>query len=228
MKVNERHKMNEWLNGPKFLLESENSWPNPPEGLKGMPDEHLEWRKMAHVNEISMSSQSDELAKYLEYYSSWYSIQKGVAWLRRFLHSTKSKSANKESKDSLKGHLTVKELRSTTESIVKYVQHQCFPDEIERLETIPNPNCKTKDGKVKNRLKGSNLRKLNPILVNGIPRIGGRLERSSLPFDAKHSITLPRSHHITKLIIRHYHHCEGHMDARQVLAVIRTSFWIKT
>ena len=105
-----------------------------------MPDEHLEWRKMAHVNEISMSSQSDELAKYLEYYSSWYSIQKGVAWLRRFLlflHSTKSKSANKESEDSLKGHLTVKELRSTTESIVKYVQHQCFPDEIERLETIP-------------------------------------------------------------------------------------------
>ena len=75
-------------------------------------------------------------------------------------------------------------------------------------------------------LKRSNLQKLSPVLVNGLLRVGGHLERSSLSFDMKHPIILPQRHHITTLIIRHYHRLEGHMGSRQVLATIRRFFWI--
>ena len=64
------------------------------------------------------------------------------------------------------------------------------------------------------------------MLLNGVLRVRGRLERSSISFDMKHPIILPQKHHIRKLIIRHYHGLEGHMGSRQVPAAIRKIFHI--
>jgi hypothetical protein len=58
LKLNEEIKINEWLNGPKFIWETEDKWPIPPAGLKEMPDEHLEWRKTARVNRIATSEEN--------------------------------------------------------------------------------------------------------------------------------------------------------------------------
>lgn len=222
VKPTEQSKINEWLNGPKFLWETEDRWSIPPEGLKAIPDEHLEWRKTAQIHGISTSRQNVEVDKFLEYYSSWYSLQKGVAWLRRFflfLHAKSKKLTNEMNKDTFKGHLTVREVQVATERIVSYVQNSHFREDIDRLEI-------TQKSRNRNLLKRSHLRRLNPVLVNGILRVEGRLERSSLSFDAKHPIILPEKHHVTRLIIRHYHQREGQMGPRQVLAAIRTSLWI--
>ena len=83
LKPNEEIKIKEWLNGPKFLWETEDKWPSPPTGLKEMPGEHLEQRKTARVDRIVTSEENIVLDKLLKYYSSWYSLQKRVAWLRR-------------------------------------------------------------------------------------------------------------------------------------------------
>ena len=56
--------------------------------------------------------------------------------------------------------------------------------------------------------------------------MGGRLERSTMSFNAKHPMILPQHHHVTDLIIQHYHRQEGHMGPTQVLAAIRQMFWI--
>ena len=37
---------------------------------------------------------------------------------------------------------------------------------------------------------------------------------------------LPGKHPVTELIIRHYHHLNGHVGSYQVLAEIRQQFWI--
>ena len=37
---------------------------------------------------------------------------------------------------------------------------------------------------------------------------------------------LPGKHPVTELIIRHYHHLNGHVGSYQVLAEIRQRFWI--
>ncbi|XP_028404802.1 uncharacterized protein LOC114527367 [Dendronephthya gigantea] len=174
LKADEQRKIHVWLNGPNFLREEEDKWPEMPEGLKEMPDEQLEWRKTAQVHEIVTSKDGTAFDRFLEYYSSWYALQKGVAWFLRylsFLRSTK-KSPDKVKDGIAKGHLTVNEIRVVTDKIVRYVQRQNFSEEIETLQT-----AETKSDRTRNLLKRSNLRKLSPVLLNGILRVGGRLER---------------------------------------------------
>ena len=54
------------------------------------------------------------------------------------------------------------------------------------------------------------LSKLSPVLVNGILRVGGRLDRASIDYNARHPIILPNSSLFTELLIQHYHHLVGH------------------
>lgn len=54
--------------------------------------------------------------------------------------------------------------------------------------------------------KKSPLRTLNPFIdEDGLLRIGGRLINADLPRDKGHPVILPKTHHITTLIVRHYH-----------------------
>ena len=59
----------------------------------------------------------------------------------------------------------------------------------------------------------SPLRKLNPVMVDRVISVGGRLERSS-------------KHHVTDLVIRDCHEREAYLGAGQVLASVRQKFWI--
>jgi hypothetical protein len=72
----------------------------------------------------------------------------------------------------------------------------------------------------------SPLRNLNPIFVDGVLRVGGRLQRASICYNASHPVILPQKHPVTQLIINHYHQMEGHVGSSQVLATIRQIFWI--
>ena len=50
------------------------------------------------------------------------------------------------------------------------------------------------------------LQPLHPFLDNeGYLRVGGRLQRSHLPYDSKHQLILPPAHHLTELIIMNEH-----------------------
>jgi hypothetical protein len=227
LKPNEEIKINEWLNGPKFLWETEDKWPSPPAGLKEMPDEHLECRKTARVNRIATSEENIVLDKLLEYYSSRYSLQKGVAWLRGFVlfRCTKFKESTSEA-ENIKGYLTVKEIQDATEKIAQLVQRKYYHEEIETLRPNESESYELRKNKARSLSKRITLRKLNPILVNGNLRVGGRLGRLLLPFNEKHPIIMPQRHNVTKLIIQLIHQREGHMGSKQVLAAIRKSFWI--
>ena len=74
--------------------------------------------------------------------------------------------------------------------------------------------------------KASVLRKLNPVLIDGVIRVGGRLEKAQVSFEVKHPVIMPSKHHVTELNIRNYHQREGHCGSTQVLAAVRQKFWI--
>ena len=109
--------------------------------------------------------------------------------------------------------LSVSDLEKAEKAIVCFVQRQSYPDEIEAL---------TK-GTLK---KASHLYKLDPVLVDGILRVGGRLSRSALPEEAKHPMILPKSSQIATLILRHIHHKVGHGGRNHMLSTLRRRFWI--
>ena len=65
----------------------------------------------------------------------------------------------------------------------------------------------------------SHLKSLTPIVDElGVLRVGGRLERAELPYDAAHPLILPKKHHITQLIVADVHNRRRHTEVNHVLA----------
>ncbi|XP_036320454.1 uncharacterized protein LOC118734967 [Rhagoletis pomonella] len=72
----------------------------------------------------------------------------------------------------------------------------------------------------------SKISSLNPFLDSGgMIRVGERLQNSSLSFNARHPIILPRYHPLTRSIIEHYHRKLLHAGPQALLATIRLQYW---
>ncbi|XP_036347054.1 uncharacterized protein LOC118756397 [Rhagoletis pomonella] len=72
----------------------------------------------------------------------------------------------------------------------------------------------------------SDLYSLMPFIdEDGLMRVGGRLENSSLNFESKHPIILPKGHELTEALIDHFHRKMLHGGPQAVLASIRLQYW---
>ncbi|XP_072028357.1 uncharacterized protein [Amphiura filiformis] len=74
--------------------------------------------------------------------------------------------------------------------------------------------------------KTSNLCNLNPILCNGLLKVGGRLHNACITEAAKHPLILPKHHHVGDLIIRHIHQQCNHQERNHTLAELRQRYWV--
>ena len=75
-------------------------------------------------------------------------------------------------------------------------------------------------------LKKGHLASLDPVLQDGILKVGGRLKNASIPQNAKHQMILPKHHHVSTLIIRHIHSRVKHQGCNHILSELRQKFWI--
>lgn len=116
------------------------------------------------------------------------------------------------------GSLTMRDISESRQAVIRLLQAECFPEEVSTLSGGQDNR--------KGTMTHSTIRKLYPILKNGLLCVGGRLQYSDLSESAKHPIILPPKHHVTSLIIKHYHEVEGHVGYMHVSAVIRKMFWI--
>eukprot|EP00795_Rhopilema_esculentum_P017675 gene17675-9329_t len=141
-----------------------------------------------------------------------------IAWLLRYKNwlLQNIRSIN-ETQSGIKSYrLSTEELRDAECAIVKCVQNECFTEDLKLLQS-PQKSVR----------RSSSLRRLDPVIINGVMSVGGRL--SNAPFnsyEAKHQIILPKQHHVSDLIIRHFHLRSGHFGQEYVLACIRERFWI--
>ena len=99
-------------------------------------------------------------------------------------------------------------------TIVKQVQQQHYTPELHIL------CC---DSAVK---PSSSLYKLDPFMKDGIIRVGGRIVRSTLEYDAKHQILIPRESALASLILQDIHRKVGHLGKNSMLAALRKRYWI--
>ncbi|KAJ8017542.1 hypothetical protein HOLleu_44978 [Holothuria leucospilota] len=159
-------------------------------------------------NRTCMAVTDDSIRTLLEKYSTWYRLLRGVGWLLR--HKKFLKTVGKKEGNIIKGDLSVEELKESETEIVKWVQRESFPS------AIRSPG----------KWKGTAFRKLSPVLVEGVLRVGGRLSRSQLNYDQRHPVILPSDHHVTKLIIEHHHSSVGHMGAGMTWTSLRNHYWV--
>ena len=178
----------------------------------------------------------------LTYFSSWYRAKKAIAVclrLQQKFRKTAGQSQVKERnvKERNKGitsynPVDVKALQRAELQIIKMAQSEAFREEI-RLFRDVNVKLQVADqdinkDRIKTMKKSSSLYKLDPFLdEDGVLRVGGRLGKSSVPYDVKYPVILPKKGHVTNLILCHYHQLVKHQGRGITQNEIRSSgYWI--
>lgn len=141
--------------------------------------------------------------KILFRYSCINKLRRIIAYLLRFGR-----------KNRTRGPITAKEIREADTRIIRLMQTIAFSQELRSLQRSENLHPKSK------------LIPLSPFIDDqGIIRVGGRLQNSTLSFAQKHPILLPKGHHVTTLIIRDVHLKNHHGGITSTLNDVRQSYW---
>lgn len=128
--------------------------------------------------------------------------------------------------------LSVEEVTEAEQKVIKAVQSETFQRKTMLLQGTEINLEKTDRNTVKQRkslLKGqSSIYRLDPFIDSvGLLRVGGRLSRAKLNLGVKHPVLLPKSGHVTDLIVRHFHERVRHQGRSITSNEIRDNgFWV--
>ena len=171
-----------WWNGPGWLKSPPSDWPcggqitAPP-----VPEEERE------VSLHALSADKIPVIA-LDRYSSFSTLTRITAWIRRFVCNCQSKVKGECNETSQ--HLLVSELQEAEVYWYAYIQEQHFGRELSALQGglgLP---------------RSSPLVPLHPIVdQNGILRVGGRESNSKGTFASQHPVILHGAHPVTSLVI---------------------------
>ena len=206
-----------WFSGPEFLYEEEDAWPQ----RKHVKQENRSGDCLAEIAKPKMTFATDASQPWMDplRYSSWTRLTRVTAWVIRFGAKLLAKVKKVEKPLGVEvcteATLTPAELDRAGKLWVKQAQMDRFPKEMQDL----------KSGKEVSRQ--SHLQALTPVVdESGMLRVGGRLNRAELPYDAAHPMVLPKKHHITRLIVADVHTRCRHAGVNHVLAQVRHRYWI--
>ena len=124
--------------------------------------------------------------------------------------------------------LSMEEINSAKAEILKYVQRQSYTKEISSLKETERHDEKEspcdRSRETTSVKKSSSVYKLDPVLVDGVLRVGGRLKLALIHDEPKNPAILPKQHHVVDLIVSYYHARSGHSGLEHVLSMIRERF----
>lgn len=197
-----------WFTGPSFLWQKE--LPEEQEIMVGEIDEDPQFKR-AQVHTTAVKEQRFLLER-LEKFSDWMRGVKAIARLKRCARSAKGpKERSNES-------TTLEEIKDAEMFIIRTVQAEVFSEEIRSLKPEKEVTAK----------QSTRLYKLNPFVDDhDVLRVGGRLAQAALHPHVKHPAILPKGHHVSHLLIRHFHEKVRHQGRGMTMNEIRSNgFWI--
>lgn len=175
-----------WLNGPKFLWQTEDHWPKTL-ALSGVSDDDPEVRRTVAEVTVEKVKTVPKLLNPNDF-SSPVKFFRLTALCMRFVKNCRLKDEQKVNR--VHGYIMSSEMMHARLYWVKVAQNEAFRAEIASLST-KTPSCPRK----------SSILSLMPKLDNGFLRVGGRLDRALVSFDARHQYILPKNHKITDFLI---------------------------
>ncbi len=187
-----------WFTGPSFLWQRE----LPKEDIKvGEVDEGDPELKKAQVLTTKVKEEMS-LSDRLERFSDWKRAVKAIARLKRCARSVKG----------------LVERKDAEQFIIHTVQEEVFGDEIKSL----------RQGKEVHSNQSNKLYKLSLFIDDqDILLVGGRLTQAELHPHVKHPAILPKGHHVSRLLIKHFHEKMQHQGRGMTLNEIRSNgIWI--
>jgi hypothetical protein len=195
-----------WLGGPEFIQRDPVEWPCMPQCRVQDDDQEVVKTKVQSAAML-VKPENDFVNRILVKQNTWSKAKRIFAWISRAVKGFKGELLTKTKQ------LSVQELDDAEQFIIQKVQSSYYAAEIEILK---------QGGKIH---KQSPLKALDPILKDGILRVGGRLKHHSATIQVKHPVILPPKCHITELIISGVHQ-RGHVPREQTHNEVRRQFWI--
>ncbi|KAL4008001.1 hypothetical protein ACER0C_001853 [Sarotherodon galilaeus] len=196
-----------WFTGPSFLWQKE----LPKEDAKveeiSVEDPEL---KVTTVFAVKAKEEKSILER-LEKFSDWTRVVKAIARLRRRVKYAKN------SKEMSNESTTLEERKEAEEFIIRTVQGEAFGKEINIVKD-----------KEEVKPSHSKLHQLSPFLdQHNILRVGGRLTKASIHPNIKHPAILPKKHHVSHLLIKHFHEKTHHQGRGMTVNEIRSNgIWV--
>ena len=200
-----------WLNGPAFLLKSEDQWPEDIPKSKFTTDMTCETPAEINMSAAVAWKLSPELMD-LSHYSSFVKVCRITAYVQRFIRNCRGRKTKMETKI---GPLEVQEIKEAQLMWIKSVQREAFPADICNLTAGQPVGTK------------SRLKTLTPFLdESDILRVGGRIDGAAICYDAKHSMIIPQDHQLCRLVIMDCHKKLNHEGTEHVRNELRLLYWI--
>lgn len=197
---------NRWLSGPEFL---KGGWTR---GLVTDEDRVIEVYQTKTEDEVL----TDSILEVCHRLSKWNRALRVVAKVLTIIAAVAHRADVKQGRSTCEPSslITVQLMAKAELVVVRLEQEKQFPAEIRAA----------KKGKLPGR--ESKIYRLNPVMVDGILQVGGRLSNVMYNTDSRHPILLARKSDASRLLVDHHHRLMGHMGASQVLASLRQRFWI--
>ena len=167
-----------WCKGPQWLSQEPSSRPATEFNT---PTEILEIRNV----HVAFHLPED----ITQWFSKLNKLIRVIAYCRRFINNCRHPKANRQA-----AILTTQDLDQALACCVKIVQQISYAHEIKDLMEHQEVAAT------------SSLKTLHPFIdQEGLLRVGGRLQQSTLPYQAIHQMILPASQHFTKLVVSAEH-----------------------
>ena len=197
---------NMWLHGPAWLSESQ------PRSDEETPDWTREEEDEDARETVLVMTPVEGTKNLLEYdrFSDFGKLVRVVTWVLRFTTNCRPHQERRSSNELSPG-----ELENGGITLLRCIQRERYGEEIEQL--ISGREVKG----------GSPISRLSPFIgKDGLLRMQGRLAfASSLLYDEKHPIILPKCH-LTLLLVKNKHYMMKHAGVDTLVTAIRNNFWI--
>ena len=188
----------------KFSLGPDSEWTLQPNSHQ-VDDKDPELKKV--VCSSARKERNEILHRILAHFSDWFWLQRFVALVSRAVKGLQHSLSKKVGSDPRTFSLSADDLREAEMTIVRWVQARYFALEIASPES--GNSCLTKSNR---------LAPLDPIIVNGIVRVDGRIGKAPVSNDVKHPVLLPLDSPVSYLLVKKLHEDTGHGGQEQVLS----------
>ena len=133
-----------------------------------------------------------------------------TSYLLRFINNTRYYTSRKT------GPLSTDEISTSLSVWIYSCQHTSIPEEIHNLQS-------------KTKKRSPLVRQLRLFLDSSeYVRCGGRIHNAPVNTDTKFPYLLPKSHHLTKLIVYAVHEHQLHAGVNSTVTALRQQYWIPT